>query len=328
MSTGNLARRWPVGLGLLAIVVFPLVVQNRYYLNILIVIGIYCIALLGLDLLKGYTGLLSLGQAGFMGVAAYVSAILTSRHHWEPLAALPIAILAVLAVALVMAIPGSRLTGWNLALATLGFVIITEGLFLGLRDVTGGASGIADIPRFRIPGLVFDTEVANFWLIAGLCAFFLWLTRNLVNSPLGHALRAIKEDELAAATLGIDVFRYKVQIFLIASIYSAVAGSLYAHYMRFISPDMVNWVVSTTLITMLVLGGEGSLWGVFLGAGLLRLLPEVFNPVQDYLMIIQGLVLVVLMVYLPGGLVGVLRGAWRWWSSSSGGLPAKDGRQA
>lgn len=307
------------GLGILAIVIFPLVVRNEYYLNVTVVLGIYCIALLGLDLIKGYTGLLSLGQAGFMGVAAYVSAILTTKLQWEPLAALPVAVLVVLAVALVMAIPGARLTGFNLALATLGFVIITEGLFLGLRDITGGASGIADVPNFRIFGLVFDTERANFWLVWGVFSVLIWLARNLVNSPIGHALRAIKEDELAAATMGIDVFRYKVEVFLIASVYAALAGSLYAHYMRFIAPEMVNWVVSTGLITMLVLGGEGSLWGVLLGAALLRLLPEVFNPVRDYLMIVQGLVLVVLMVYLPRGLLGAIRAFVERWSSNRKG---------
>jgi len=295
--------------GVAAIVVLPLVVRNEYHLSVLITIGIYCVALLGLDLIKGYTGLLSLGQAGFMGVAAYVSAILTVRLHWEPLAAVPVAVLAVLAVAAVMAIPGSRLTGFNLALATLGFVIITEGLFLGLRDLTGGASGITGVPHFRVGGVVFASERANFWLVWGLCALLVWVTRNLVRSPLGKTLQAIKQDELAAATMGIDVFRFKVQIFLIASVYSALAGIVLAHYTRFISPEMVNWTVSTSMVTMLVLGGEGSLWGVFLGAGLLRLLPEAFNAVQNYLLIIQGLVLVVLMVYLPEGLWGLVRAA-------------------
>ncbi len=294
------------GAGAAAIVLFPLVVRNEYHLTVLITIGIYCIALLGLDLIKGYTGLLSLGQAGFMGVAAYVSAILTVRFQWEPLAALPVAVLAVLAVAVLMAVPGSRLTGFNLALATLGFVIITEGLFLGLRSLTGGASGITDVPHFRLGRLVFASGRANFWLVWGLCAVLVWVTRNLVNAPLGKALRAIKQDELAAATIGIDVFRYKVHIFLIASVYSALAGSLFAHYLQFIAPEMVNWVVSTAMVTMLVLGGEGSVWGVFLGAGLLRLVPEVFNAVQDYLLIVQGLVLVVLMVYLPEGLWGLI----------------------
>ncbi len=292
--------------GLAAVAAVPFVARNDYQLSVLITIGIYCIALLGLDLIKGYTGLLSLGQAGFMGVAAYVSAILTARFGWEPLAALPVAIVAVLAVAALMAIPGSRLTGFNLALATLGFVIITEGLFLGLRNLTGGASGIAGVPHFRIGSLVFASGRANFWLVWGTCAVLVWVTRNLVSSALGQALRTIKQDELAAATIGIDVFKVKVHIFLIASVYSALAGSLFAHYVQFIAPEMVNWVVSTSLVTMLVLGGEGSVWGVFLGAGLLRLVPEVFNPVQNYLLIIQGLVLVVLMVYLPGGLWGLV----------------------
>jgi branched-chain amino acid transport system permease protein len=304
---GWLARnRWAV-VGLLALVALPFLLANDYYLNLLIVIGVYCIALLGLDLIKGYTGLLSLGQAGFMGVAAYVSAILTTRFEWEPLAALLVAILAVLMVALLMAVPGSRLTGFNLALATLGFAIITEGLFLGLRELTGGASGISGVPQFRVLGFVFRTEAANFWLIWGVFAALMLLARNIVDSPTGQALRAIKEDALAAASLGIDVFRYRIQIFLIAAVYAALAGSLFVHYMRFIAPDMVNWVVSTALVTMLVVGGEGTLWGVLLGAALLRLLPEIFNPLQDYLLIVQGLALILTMIYLPGGLAGAAR---------------------
>jgi branched-chain amino acid transport system permease protein len=295
-------------LGLAAVAALPLVVRRDYYLGVLILVGIYAMALLGLDLIKGSTGLLSLGQAGFMGVAAYTSAILTTRYGWEPLAALPVAAAVVVVVAAVMAVPGSRLTGFNLALATLGFVIITEGLFLGLRQWTGGASGITGVPPFRVGRVVFASARETFWLVWGVCAALVWVTRNLTASPLGQALRAIKQDELAAATLGIDVFRCKVWVFLIAAGYSALAGSLFAHYMQFISPDMVNWVVSTSLVTMLVLGGEGSLWGVFLGAALLRLVPEVFNPVQNYLLIVQGLVLILVMVYLPGGLWSVLAG--------------------
>ncbi|HEX6990161.1 MAG TPA: branched-chain amino acid ABC transporter permease [Bacillota bacterium] len=294
----------------LAVALVPLVVPNSYVLGVLTTVGIYCIALIGLDLIKGYTGLLSLGQAGFMGVAAYVSGLLTTRAGWEPLAALPVAVGAVVLVALVMAVPGSRLTGFNLALATLGFVIITEGLFRGLRDWTGGATGLVGVPNFRVAGYVFASERDNFWLVWACCLVIFWLTHNLVHSQVGRALRAVRQDHLAAATMAIDVFRYKVEVFLIAAVYAGVAGSLYVHYMRFIAPDMVNWVVSTGLVTMLVLGGEGSLWGVFLGAALLHLLPEVFNPLQDYLMLLQGLVLVALMVYLPGGLYSLV-GSWR-----------------
>jgi branched-chain amino acid transport system permease protein len=309
-ALGWLRRRRAPLLGLMAIFLLPLLVPDEYYLSILTVIAIYGIALLGLDLIKGFTGLLSLGQAGFMGVSAYVSAVLTTRYGWEPLAALLLAVLAALVVALIMAIPGSRLTGFNLALATLGFAIIAEGLFLGLREWTGGASGISGVPHFRLFGFVFNSERANFWLAWGLLAALFWLAHNLVDSPVGQALLAIREDELAAASAGIDVFGYKVKVFLVAAVYAALAGSLYAHYLRFIAPELVNWVVSTTLVTMLVFGGEGTLWGGLLGAAVLRLLPEIFNPLQNFLLVVQGLALVLTLIYLPGGLAGALQ-RWR-----------------
>lgn len=298
-------RLWPV-LALAGVAAIPLI-ANDYVLSTLTLMGIYTIVLLGLDLAKGYAGLLSLGQAGFMGLAAYVSGILTVRYQWDPLAALGVAAAAVLLFALVMAVPGARLTGFNLALATLGFGIIMEGLFLGLRSWTGGAAGITGVPRFSVGGLVFRTEAENFWLIWFLAAVAFLLSHNLVNSRFGRALRAIRQNELAAAMLGIDVASAKVQVFVLAALYSAVAGSLFAHYTRFIAPEMVSWSVSTSLLSMLVLGGEGSLWGVLLGVAVMRLVPEIFNGLQDYLMILQGLILVALMTRLPDGLFGLIR---------------------
>jgi len=299
--------RWPALLGLAAIALTPLLLPNAYALNLLVVIGIYSIALLGLDVIKGYAGLLSLGQAGFMGVGAYTSAVLTVRLGWQPVPALLVALFVSLVIAYVMAIPCSRLSGFNLALVTLAFVIITNAIFLGVRDVTGGATGIAGVPPFGAFGLRVTSDAGSFWLVWIVFAALFWLAWGMVHSPVGDALRAIRFDELAAASNGINVFRCKTIAFLIAAGYASIAGSLFAHQMRFISPDTVNWVVSTGLVTMLVLGGEGTLWGVLLGASLLQLLPEVFNALQDYLLIVQGVVLILVMIYAPRGLAGVIR---------------------
>jgi len=167
-----------------------------------------------------------------------------------------------------------------------------EALAQRVRDLTGGATGIAGVPPFGIGGLRAISDAGSFWLVWFVFALGFWLAWGIVHSPVGNALRAIKQDELAAASNGINVFGYKTIAFLLAAGYASVAGSLFAHQLRFISPDSVNWVVSTGLVTMLVLGGEGTLWGVLPGALLLQLLPEVFNPLQDYLLIVQGIVLV------------------------------------
>jgi len=207
----------------------------------------------------------------------------------------------------------------NLYASSLGRRLLSRGgsayartvLGVGVRDLTGGATGIAGVPSFSIGGLRVTSDAGSFWLVWIVFAVLFWLAWGIVHSPVGYALRAIKQDELAAAANGINVFRYKTIAFLLAAGYASVAGSLFAHQLRFIAPDTVNWVVSTSLVTMLVLGGEGTLWGVLPGAFLLRLVPEIFNALQDYLLIVQGVVLVAVMIYLPRGLAGIFLGRWR-----------------
>lgn len=288
------------------VLLVPVVVRSQYIIGLLVIVGLYAIILLGLDLLKGYTGVLSLGMAGFGALAAYTSAILTTRYHWSPIEALPIALIIAIGVAYIMAKATGELRGYDMALATLAFVVVLEGVIIGLRNLTGGATGISDIPPFRIAKWVLDTDRKNFYFIWGLLIILMFASRNVVNSRLGRAMQAINHDETATAMKGIDVARIKLQVFMVSGLYAGLAGSLYAHYFRFIAPEMLGILTSISLLAMLIIGGEGTLFGALLGAFFLQWLPQVLMQFRDYQLLAQGFALVVVVVYAPRGLMGAI----------------------
>lgn len=288
------------------VLLVPVVVRSQYIIGLFVIVGLYAIILVGLDLLKGYTGVLSLGNAGFGALSAYTSAILTTRYHWSPIEALPIALLIAVGVAYIMAKASGELRGYDMALATLAFIVVLEGVIIGLRNLTGGATGISDIPPFRIAKWILDTDQENFYFIWGLLILLMFASRNVVNSRLGRAMRAINHDETATAMKGIDVARIKLQVFMLSGLYAGLAGSLYAHYYRFIAPEMLGILTSISLLAMLIIGGEGTLFGALLGALFLQWLPQVLMQFRDYQLLAQGFALVVVVVYAPQGLMGAI----------------------
>lgn len=291
---------------LVGILFVPAVVRSQYIIGLFVIVGLYSIILLGLDLLKGYTGVLSLGHAGFGAISAYTSAILTTHYHWSPIEALPISLLTAGGIAYIMAKATGELRGYDMALATLAFVVVLEGVIIGLRNFTGGATGISDIPPFRIAKWILDTDQKNFYFVWGLLTFLMIASHNIVVSRMGRAMRAINHDETAAAMKGINVVRVKLQIFVLSGLYAGLAGSLYAHYYRFIAPEMLGILTSISLLAMLIIGGEGTLFGALLGAFFLQWLPQALMQFRDYQLLAQGVALVVVVVYAPRGLMGAI----------------------
>jgi len=281
----------------------PLAVTNDYYLNVLIFIGIHSIIAIGLDLLIGYTGQISLGHAAFFGLGGYISGVLSAKWAWTPLAGLAVALLGVGLIAWAIGVPTLKLHGHYLAMATLGFGIIVFIFFNELIPLTGGPSGLTGIKEMSLFGFRFDSDLKYYFLVSAVLLMVLLLSINVVRSRVGRALRAIHGSEVASAVLGVDVPRFKVAIFVLSAVYAALAGWLYAHYITFLSPSSFGFMFSIKLVTMVVIGSLGSIWGGIFGATLLTSLPEILHVFQKYETTVFGLILVTVMIFMPRGLL-------------------------
>lgn len=287
----------------LLVMVVPQLFSGGYLMNVFVFIGINTMLAIALNLLLGYAGQLSLGHAGFFGLGAYLSGILTATYGLNPWIAMPAAAVVVGCLAGIIGFPVLKLKGHYLAMATLGLGIIMYIVFNETIEFTGGPSGLSGIPSLQLAGIVFDSDVKNYYLIWGITLAVMLFSLNLANSRVGRALRAVHDSEVAAQVLGVNARLLKVQIFALSAVISSLAGSLYAHTMTFISPASFGPNFSIELLTMVVIGGLGSIYGSFLGAALLTLLPEILRGANDYDIIIYGVLLILMVMYMPGGLV-------------------------
>jgi branched-chain amino acid transport system permease protein len=289
--------------------VAPLVVRRPYYQSIMVVIGINALAVTGLNLLMGYAGQVSLGHAAFVGIGGYGSAILTVNHGVNPWLAILAGVAVTCVVAWIIGVPTLRLHGHYLAIATLGFGIIVNIVFVEWRALTGGQSGIAGLPELRLAGIALDSHLRLYYVVWGCVYLATIATANIQHSRVGRALRAISSSEVAAQTAGINTGRYKVQVFVLSAALAAVAGSMTVHYMSFANPEPFGFAYSIELVVMAVLGGAGNVWGPAVGAGAITLLTEVLQPLGNMLrpsgadlhVPAFGLILVLMLVFLPRG---------------------------
>jgi branched-chain amino acid transport system permease protein len=286
-----------------AVLVTPLFLKGSYFLNVLIFIGINTMLAVALNLLLGYAGQISLGHAAFFGLGAYISGILTTRFPVDPWLAMMLAGFCAAGLAFVIGFPILKLKGHYLAMGTLGFGIIMYIIFNETIGWTGGPSGLSNIPNLHIGALLFDNDWNNYYLIWIFTLGVMLLSINLSQSRIGRALRAIHDSEVAARVMGVNARVLKVQIFTVSALLSAVAGSLYAHTMTFISPVAFGFNFSVELVTMVIIGGLGSIYGSFLGAAILTLLPELLRVFQDFDIVIYGLMLILITMFMPGGLI-------------------------
>jgi branched-chain amino acid transport system permease protein len=265
--------------------------------------GIFCLTIVGLDLLTGIAGQVSLGQAGFMAIGGYLSAVLAVKYQIPTLLGLVIGMAGSALVAVVLGLVCGRLRGMYLAITTLAFGILVEGLANGL-SITGGPSGIGGIPPFSVGSFSFDTDTRFFYLIWALVAVALIGVANFVRSNRGRILRAMHGDQAGARSLGLHITRAKISVFVISACLASIAGSLYASYFRYLSPDQVGSSESLQLITMLVIGGMGTLFGPLIGVALLTYLPLESQSIANYSMLLTGVLLVLFLRYLPAGIWG------------------------
>ncbi len=290
----------------------PFFLKGNYLLNVLIFVGINTMLAVGLNLLLGYAGQISLGHAAFFGMGAYISGIITSRFGVDPFLIMILAALLAGLLAFAIGFPILKLKGHYLAMATLGFGIIMYIIFNETVDWTGGPSGLSGIPNLKVGSVVFDNDWNNYYLVWIFTLAVMLFSINLTRSRIGRALRAIHDSEVAARVMGVNARVLKVQIFTVSAVFSAIAGSLYAHVMTFISPASFGFNFSVELLTMIVIGGLGSIYGSFLGAAILTMLPEFLRVFQDFDIIVYGLMLILMTMFMPGGLVSGLESAMQF----------------
>ena len=303
----GLGRFWWI-IVLLFIALYPPTLggMSAYKSGILIFVGIYIILAVSLDLLIGFAGQISVGHAAFFAIGAYVSGILTARYGASPVVALIAGMALSGAVAWVVGRPVLALKEYYLAMATLALNEIVVTLIIGLQWLTGGASGLRDVPAFSVPGFTFDNHVHYYYFVWAIVVLVVASTLAVTRSPFGRTLIAIHSDETAAKTFGIDCAGYKLRVYVLSAFYASLAGSLFAHYMGFLAPDDFGVLTSINILVMLYLGGIGTIYGPALGAVFLKVLPEVTYQFQDYELLMNGIILIIVLVFMPKGLFGIL----------------------
>jgi branched-chain amino acid transport system permease protein len=275
---------------------------SSYAITIGTLIVIQAIAVCGLNVIVGYAGQISLGHAAFFGIGAYAAAVLTTKVGLSFWTALPLVIAVSGLIGLLLGLPSIRVREDFLAITTIGINFIVEAVFRYV-PFFGGALGIGGIPRIvffdiRLKGIPFFLLCVGFLLLVMLICW--WFTRCWASL----ACYAVREEESAASTMGISPVRFKLLAFVMGTSMAALAGSLYAHYMQFISAGDFSFPVSVAFLSMLVLGGMGTLWGPVIGTVILGILPEIFRPLVDYRMLLYTLLLLLVIRFQPGGILG------------------------
>ena len=297
------ARLYSLLLFALLVAALPLVLSNEYYLTVLIFMGVNIILVIGLNLLMGYAGQISLGHAAFFAFGAYGSGILNQRLGLSPWVSMPVSMLLTGLLAYAIGRPILKLKGNYLAMATLGVGLIVEHMLVEWGELTGGPSGLSGVERLTVGGWALYTPGIRYYYVVWfvvICTVL--LAHNLVDSRTGRALRAIHGAEIAANTLGVDTAQAKVQVFVARAALAALAGGLYVHYLGFIAPASCGFKYSIQLVTMVVIGGLATIWGSVLGAGILTLLPQVLLFLEDYDILVYGLMLILIVLFMPEGI--------------------------
>ncbi|WNJ91580.1 branched-chain amino acid ABC transporter permease [Bosea sp. 685] len=307
MLKSALQSRWAT-LAVLALVmaIVPLIAPSAFYLRVAALVWIFALAALGLTILMGYAGQVSLGHAGFLGIGAYGVAIGPTHLGLSPLLSLVLAAALSGVIAYVVGRPILRLKGYYLAIATLGFGLILALIFQSESAVTGGPDGMA-VARLTVFGWRIAGAMQWYWVSAGVLLVGAWIALNIADSPSGRALRAVHDSEVAAAGAGVDVAAKKLAAFVTAAIYAAIAGGLLACMNGLITPDAASFMHSVEFVAMVIIGGLGSVLGAVVGAAFLIVLPQVLTSLQEYEQAVLGLLIMVFMIVLPTGIVPSLR---------------------
>ncbi|NLS44215.1 MAG: branched-chain amino acid ABC transporter permease [Firmicutes bacterium] len=293
-------------LGFIAVILcVPYIIRNLYYLHLINLIGIYCLVVIGLNILTGYTGQISMGQAGFFAVGAYTSALLMMKLGLSFWVATLIAAVVAAVLGIIIAIPALRLTGPYLVMATVGFGEIIRLILVNWVPVTRGAAGLTAIPAPSLFGFRIISEKSFFYLIYIVVALGILIAVRISNSKIGRTFIAIREDELAAKSMGVPTNTYKVSAFAISAIYAGIAGSMFGCFSGVASPDAFTFNDSVGFLCMSIIGGSRSIYGAFIGSVTLTFVSELLRFMQLYRLIIYGAILLLTAILMPQGLSGM-----------------------
>ncbi|HZG81802.1 MAG TPA: branched-chain amino acid ABC transporter permease, partial [Brevibacillus sp.] len=273
------------GIYLVFMILFPFVMPDEYYRSVGIIIGLHAIVTIGLCLVMGLAGQISLGQAAFWGIGAYTSAVLTTKYGLPPLVGLVAAAIVPGLFAFILGRAIAGLQGYYLAMATLAFGYIVQIGITEWEPVTGGASGMISIPRVPFFG---DSELSMYYLIWAVVSCVLLFSLNVLNSRVGRAFRAIHKSEIAATSMGIDVRRFKLNAFVVSGMFAGISGGLYAHYMGILDPQPFGLHESIKFLTMVVVGGMTSIWGALIGTLLISFISEGLIVMSEFVPGLQG----------------------------------------
>ena len=300
--------RRSVGWAAALAVLLPLVLSQSYVQHILVASVINAILAVSLGVVIGFLGELSLGHGAFFGIGAYTSALLAKNLGLPLVASLPLGVVGALCAGVLVGIPALRLSGHYFAIATLGFQGIVILLITNLVELTRGPMGLSGIPSpgpLPVVGIAMNGKAAYYYLALLVLVAVVALTANLMRSKFGLAFVAIREDPLLAASVGVRTRRYRLLAFAFSAAGAGAAGGLYAHYALFISPDSFNLGESVYLVTMVLIGGMGTIAGPILGAVLLTLLPELLRIAGQLQFVLYGLIAMIVVIYMPKGIAGV-----------------------
>ena len=290
-----------IGLAVL-VALLPLVLPSTFYVRVVALVFINAMAVLGLNLLMGFAGQVSLGHAGFFGIGAYAVAVLPAHFGWPSWLALICGTAFSALLAFVVGRPILRLKGYYLAVATLGMGVLIAMVVSNEANLTGGPNGMP-VPRLVLFGWRAAGPQVWYWISGVSLVIGVWIAINLIESPTGRAFRAIHDSETAARVLGINVPRYKLTVFVLSAVYGSIAGSYFVLFDGFVTPDTASFLRSIEFVVRAVLGGLGSIFGSIVGAAILVLLPQVLTVFHDYEHIVLGLIIIVFLIFLPAGLV-------------------------
>ena len=295
----------------------PFIVTNNYLFHLLIMSAIWGILAVSLNLVLGYTGLLSLAHGAFFGMGAYTSALLVTKLDWNFWATVPPAMAVAALAGGVLGVLTLRLEGHYFAISTLSFGIVVSLVLEKWDNLTEGARGITSIPApgaipfFGLGHIRFDSDTAKYYLavvVLAICLLFVW---RLVHSPMGRALQAIRQNELLASCLGIDLVFYKLVAFSISAAMAGLAGVLYGVYITYLNPADAGFWNGFYAVMYIVIGGMGTFWGPLIGTLFLVTLPEFLRMFQEFRLLILGALLIITITFLPDGIIGGARLLWR-----------------
>lgn len=297
-----------VSVSLAVAVILPILFRgSRYYMNILNLAGIFVILTYSLNYIHGYLGLISIGQAGFFAIGAYVTAGLTMGVELNYFPALLIGAMSAALAGVLIGLPASRIGGHYFVLISLGFGEIVRLVILNWKEVTNGTNGVNNIPPPRLGPWVFESRFSYYYLVLFFIIVTMILTVSVRRSKYGRAMLAVKVGELAASVMGVNPMTTKLVNFGVASFFAGLAGGLYASYIGSISPEAFDVELSVDILTMTLVGGSGTLVGPVIGATALVFLKEWLRFLREYYMIFYGAGIVLIMIFMPFGIVGLVK---------------------